>query len=125
MAYEALIVIGFGVALAVTSVALFWAHVKRINAPNKADPEGTLVEIDLGGAIAEDEAARMRKVASTRSKDLRRGGAALFSSSVEELTSGVGKRPLCTAGDDVVVEAGEEAVEAITQRPVMILILRF
>lgn len=64
MAYEALIVIGFGVALAVVSVALFVAHVKRINAPNRADPTGTLVHIDLGAALAKDEATRNRKLSS-------------------------------------------------------------
>lgn len=64
MAYEVLIVIGFGVALAVVSVALFVAHVKRINAPNRADPTGTLVHIDLGTALAKDEANRNRKLSS-------------------------------------------------------------
>lgn len=67
MAYEALIVIGFGVSLAVVSVALFVAHVKRINAPNRADPSGIVVHIDLGAALAKDEADRNRKLASKRS----------------------------------------------------------
>lgn len=75
MAYEALIVIGFGAALAATSVALFWAHVQRINAPNKADPAGTVVEIDLAPALAKDEDARLRKVAAKKgsNSNLRRG----------------------------------------------------
>eukprot|EP00903_Cladosiphon_okamuranus_P009391 g8955.t1 len=63
MAYEALIVIGFGVSLAVVSVALFVAHVKRINAPNRADPSGIVVHIDLGAALAKDEADLNRKLA--------------------------------------------------------------
>lgn len=73
MAYEALIVIGFGIALAVVSVGLFVAHVKRINAPNRADPTGTTVMIDLGAALAKDEAACNRKVAArgSSSKDVR------------------------------------------------------
>ncbi|CAM9320936.1 unnamed protein product [Scytosiphon promiscuus] len=73
MAYEALIVIGFGVALAVVSVGLFVAHVKRINAPNKADPTGTVVQIQLGTALAKDEAARNRKASARGSsgKDVR------------------------------------------------------
>lgn len=66
MAYEALIVIGFGVSLAVVSVALFVAHVKRINAPNRADPSGIAVHIDLGAALAKDEADRDRKTAGRR-----------------------------------------------------------
>lgn len=72
MAYEALIVIGFGVSLAVVSVVLFVAHVKRINAPNRADPTGIVVNIDLGAALAKDEAARNRKAACRRriGKDL-------------------------------------------------------
>lgn len=78
MAYEALIVIGFGVALAVVSVALFCAHVKRINAPNKADPGGTLVDINLGAAIALDQAAHDRKLAARGSKDLGYGDAAAY-----------------------------------------------
>lgn len=62
MANEALIVIGFGVALAVSTVSLFWAHVRRINAPNKVDPRGTLVEIaDLSTALKHDRAAAARK----------------------------------------------------------------
>lgn len=67
MAYEALIVIGFGVSLAVVSVALFVAHVKRINAPNRADPTGIVVDIDLGAALAKDEAARNRKASGRKS----------------------------------------------------------
>lgn len=75
MVYEAFIVIGFGAALAATSVALFWAHVQRINAPNKADPAGTVVEIDLAPALAKDEDARLRKVAAKKgsNRDFRRG----------------------------------------------------
>lgn len=91
MAYEALIVIGFGVALAVVSVALFCAHVKRINAPNKADPGGTLVEINLGAAIAEDQAAHDRKLAARRSKDLRYRDAVAPSGSLEGSMLGVGE----------------------------------
>lgn len=67
MAYEALVVIGFGVSLAVFSVALFVAHVRHINAPNRTDPSGIVVHIDLGAALAKDEAARIRKAASRRS----------------------------------------------------------
>lgn len=74
MAYEALVVIGFGVSLAVVSVALFVAHVKRINAPNRADPTGIVVHIDLASALAKDEAARTRKVASRRSIGKHFGG---------------------------------------------------
>lgn len=74
MAYEALIVIGFGVSLAVVSVALFVAHVKRINAPNRADPSGIVVHIDLGSALAKDEATRNRKLASRRSATKELGG---------------------------------------------------
>ena len=74
MAYEALIVIGFGVSLAVVSVALFVAHVKRINAPNRADPSGIAVHIHLGSALAKDEAARNRKLASRRSVTKEFGG---------------------------------------------------
>ncbi len=70
MAYEALIVIGFGVALAVVSVSLFVAHVKRINAPNRADPAGTVVHIELGDALAKDEAARRRKVSGRRNSSI-------------------------------------------------------
>lgn len=62
MVKEELIVISFGIVLAVTSVALFWAHVRRINAPNKADPQGTLVEIKgLGAALGDDRAAAARR----------------------------------------------------------------
>lgn len=62
MAYEALVVIGFGIALAFVSVALFCAHVRRINAPNKADPQGTLVKIEgLTSALAGDAAAASRR----------------------------------------------------------------
>ncbi|CAM9837984.1 unnamed protein product, partial [Ectocarpus sp. 6 AP-2014] len=72
MTYEALIVIGFGVALAVASVALFVAHVKRINAPNRADPAGTLVHVDLGAALAKDEAAAAAREAAGRNNSGRR-----------------------------------------------------
>lgn len=89
MAYEALIVIGFGVALAVVSVTLFCAHVKRINAPNKADPGGTLVNINLGPAIAADQAAHDRKLAARRSKDLRYRDAVASSGSPAGSTLGV------------------------------------
>lgn len=89
MAYEALIVIGFGVALAVLSVALFCAHVKRINAPNKADPGGTLVDINLGPAIAEDQAAHDRKLAARKSKDLRYRDVVASSGSLAGSTRGV------------------------------------
>lgn len=90
MAYEALIVIGFGVALAVVSVALFCAHVKRINAPNKADPGGTLVSINLGAAIAQDKAAHDRK-AARGSKDLRYRDAVASSDLLAGSTLGVGE----------------------------------
>lgn len=90
MAYEALIVVGFGVALAVVSVALFFAHVKRINAPNKADPGGTLVDINLGAAIALDQAAHDRKLAAKGSKDLRYRDAAAYAVSPAGRTLGVG-----------------------------------
>ncbi|CAN0102551.1 unnamed protein product, partial [Ectocarpus fasciculatus] len=73
MAYEALIVIGFGVALAIASVALFVAHVKRINAPNRADPAGTLVLVDLSAALAKDEAAAAAREAAGRNNGGRRG----------------------------------------------------
>lgn len=63
MAYEELVVISFGVVLAILSVALFWTHVQRLNAPNKADPAGTVVEIDLTTAIAEDQASHQGKPA--------------------------------------------------------------
>lgn len=86
MAYEALIVIGFGVTLAVVSVALFWAHVKRINAPNKADPQGMPVEIDLQNAIAIDAAraaasAAHKTAISVRSKKHNRRCAAASATS--------------------------------------------
>ena len=68
MAHEYLIVIGFGVALAVVSVSLFLSHVKRISAPNKADPAGTLVSIDLAAALAEDQITAQRKATAKRSK---------------------------------------------------------
>ena len=74
MAYEAVIVIGFGVSLAVVSVALFVAHVKRINAPNRADPSGIVVHIDLGSALDKDKAARNRKLASRRNVTNEFGG---------------------------------------------------
>lgn len=61
MAYEELLVISFGIVLSVVSVALFWAHVKRINAPNKADPEGTRVKINLAVVLEEDEDTRRRR----------------------------------------------------------------
>lgn len=89
MAYEALIVIGFGVALAVVSVALFCAHVKRINAPNKADPGGTLVNISLGAAIAQDQAAHDRKLAARGSRDLRHRDGVASSGSLAGSTLGV------------------------------------
>ncbi|CAB1101473.1 unnamed protein product [Ectocarpus sp. CCAP 1310/34] len=72
MTYEALIVVVFGVALAVASVALFIAHVKRINAPNRADPAGTLVHVDLGAALAKDEAAAALREAGGRNNGGRR-----------------------------------------------------
>ncbi|CAM9621662.1 unnamed protein product [Hapterophycus canaliculatus] len=91
MAYEALIVIAFGIALAVVSVGLFVAHVKRINAPNRADPTGTSVKIDLGVALAKDEAARNRKVAErerSRKDDRERSKDA----PIELKPSGMGRR---------------------------------
>ena len=103
MAYEALIVIGFGVSLAVVSVALFVAHVKRINAPNRADPSGIVVHIDLGEALAKDEAARNRKLASRRSISKGVGGelgADAVSGAFTLQQDGVGRRRRrpCPAG---------------------------
>lgn len=76
MAYEAQIVISFGITLAVASVYLFLSHVKRISSPNKADPEGTLVGVDLNAALAEDEVARQRKATAKRSRACRRSDVA-------------------------------------------------
>ena len=76
MAYETQIVISFGITLAVASVYLFLSHVKRISSPNKADPEGTLVRVDLNVALAEDEVARQRKATAKRSRACRRSDVA-------------------------------------------------
>lgn len=108
MAYEALIVIGFGFVLAVASVALFWAHVQRINAPNKADPGGTLVEIDLAAAHARDEASRHRKLAARGSRDARRGDGPASASSFAAFAGGIGgsgSSPCVAGGKTAVVDA--------------------
>lgn len=76
MTYEAQIVICFGITLAVASVYLFLSHVKRISSPNKADPEGTLVRVDLNAALAEDEVARQRKATAKRSRACRQSDVA-------------------------------------------------
>lgn len=96
MAYEALIVVGFGVSLAVVSVALFVAHVKRINAPNRADPAGIIVHIDLGAALAKDEAAQSRKLASrgsfSRGVDVKPGDSAAVPGAFSLQQNEVGRR---------------------------------
>lgn len=89
MAYEALVVIGFGVILAIVSVALFWAHVKRINAPNKVDPEGTVVVIDdLDAAIAADARDENRKLAARGRKRPRHADKSDFIASASSLAPG-------------------------------------
>lgn len=122
MAYEALIVIGFGVALAFTSVALFWAHVQRINAPNKADPGGTTVEIDLAPALAKDEAARLRKFNARGShRDPRYGvdvtSAVAATASSVGLKGGISAGVLCGA----LACAREDAVEGNTHRELPVI----
>lgn len=90
MAYEEFVVIGFGVVLAVLSVSIFGAHVRRINAPNKGDPGGSRVAIHLAAAIAQDEAARRTKMA--KGKDIPRRSTPKGKSAV----LAVGKPGLCT-----------------------------
>lgn len=92
MAYEAQIVISFGITLAVASVYLFLAHVKRISSPNKADPEGKQVRVDLTAALAEDEVARQRKATAKSSRASRRSDvAANEHSSPMELVGSLGE----------------------------------